>query len=143
MRLNVKAEGSFWILLALLILTLPLRWVASALIAAGVHELCHLGMLQLLSVKVMGLRIRADGAVLDTGPMTEKEELLCALAGPGGSFALLLFLHIFPRIALCGLVQGLSNLIPLGDRDGARAVRSGIRLLSGKSPCKRMKMRVQ
>lgn len=140
---ETKVEASAWLLLALLILTLPLRWVLAALLAAAFHELCHLGMLRLFSVPVHFLCIRAGGAVLDTGPMTEKEELLCAMAGPCGSFLLLLLVHIFPRMALCGLVQGLYNLIPLGDLDGARIARSAIRLLPGKSPCKPEKMGVQ
>ena len=129
--------------MALLILTLPVSWVFAAAVSAGVHELCHLWMLKKMSVPVHAMVLRAGGAVLDTGPMGEKEELLCALAGPVGSFLLLILLHICPRIALCGLVQGTYNLIPLGTMDGARIVRRGYSLLLRKKPCKQGKIRVQ
>lgn len=138
-----RVEWSFWLLLALLLMTLPLTWVMAAMLAAAFHELCHLVMLRCWRVPVYGIHIRAGGAGIDTGPLAHREELLCALAGPMGSFLLLLLLHIAPRTAVCGLMQGLYNLIPVGDLDGGRALRSAIRLIRGKSPCKRGKMRVQ
>lgn len=136
-------EASLWLLLALLLLTLPVSWIIAAVLAAVFHELCHLLVLKCCHISVYKLRIRAGGAVLDTGSMGDREELLCTLAGPAGSFLLLGLVHITPRIAMCGLVQGLFNLLPLGDLDGGRAVRCAIRLIRGKSPCKRGKMRVQ
>lgn len=136
---SIRADGSFWFFLALLILTLPLNWVLSALLAAAVHELCHLLMLRFLGVFVYSLRIRPGGAMLDTGPVGPKEELLSALAGPLGSFFLLAFIRTAPRIALCALVQGLFNLIPLGNRDGGRIVKSAFRLLREKALANRGK----
>lgn len=130
-------------MMAALVLTLPLNWVFSAILAAAFHELSHLLMLRFLGIPIYALRIRAGGAVLDTGPMEPKEELLCALAGPLGSFLLVILIRITPRIAVCAFVQGLFNLIPLGNLDGDRIVRNAFRLLPGKSPCKPGKMRVQ
>ena len=143
MQHKIQADSSFWIMMALLILTLPMNWVAAALLAAAFHELCHLGMLNFFRIPIYGFRIRAGGVVLDTGPMGDREELICALAGPLGSFLLLIPLHIAPRVAICGLVQGGFNLLPLGNLDGGRAARCAIRLIHGKSPCKEGKMRVQ
>ena len=140
---KINVSGSFWILLAIQILTLPLNWIVSAFLAAAFHELCHILVLRLFRIPVYGLQIKACGAQLNTSTMEPKEEFLCALAGPLGSFILLLGLRILPRVAICGLIQGLFNLIPLGSLDGGRMIRCAIRLLPGKRPCKRGKLRVQ
>lgn len=143
MRLKIQTESPFWLYLVLLLLTLPLPWVLAAFLAAAIHEMFHLFILKYCHIPVYELRIRAGGAVLDTGVMGEWEELACALAGPAGSFLLVSLLHIVPRIAVCGLVQGAFNLLPVGNLDGGRVVRCAIRLIRGKSPCKRCRMRVQ
>lgn len=140
---KICAGASFWITLALLTLILPLNWLLAALLAAAFHELGHLVLLRFFAVPVYGLRIRAGGAILDTGTMEPWEELICALAGPAVSFLLFLLVHLFPRLALCALIQGIFNMLPLGGLDGARAARSAFCLVRGKSPCKQGKMRVQ
>lgn len=136
---KIRADGSFWIWLAFVALTLPLKWVMAAVAAAAIHELGHLIVLSILSVSVPVLRLRAGGAVLDTGPMEPKEELVCALAGPAASFMLLLFLRIFPRTALCAMVQGCFNLLPLGCLDGARVWKCVFCLLNEKALANREK----
>lgn len=140
---KVNISGSFWILLAIQILTLPLNWVVSAFLAAAFHELCHILTLRFLHIPIYTLRLKASGATLETGFMDDKREFLCALSGPVGGLSLLLGLRLFPRVAICGLIQGLFNLIPLGSLDGSRMIRCAIRLLTGKRPCKRDKLRVQ
>lgn len=137
------AESSFWIFLAVLTMTLPLNWLLSAVIAAAVHEMGHLAALHVMSVRVFSFRLRPGGAVLDTAPMKPEEELICALAGPLVSFALFALKRFCPRTAFCAFVQGIFNLIPLGTLDGSRILNCAFCLLSGKSPCKRRKMRVQ
>lgn len=129
--------------MGLLILSLPLNWIGSAFLAALVHECSHLTALRIFHVPVFRLEIGAAGAVLETGSMTIREELLCALAGPAGSLSLLLVSEWIPRIALCGMVQGLFNLIPAGNLDGGRVLRCLIALLFGKKPCKQEKEGVQ
>ena len=127
--------GRIW--LGFLILMLPLNWVGAALLAAVVHELCHFLALVVFRVPVYRLEIGAGGAILETGEMGIREELFCALAGPIGSFALLILARRFPRLALCGLVQGCFNAIPLGKLDGGRTMRCLIAWVRGKKPCKR------
>ena len=140
---EIRISPSFYLCLAVQILLLPVNWIAAATFSAAVHELSHLLLLRLCSVQVYRLQLHGFGAILDTAPMEPREELLCALAGPVGSFLLLIGIRWFPRIALCGLVQGLFNLIPLGTMDGARVTGSLFRLLPRKSPCKRDKLGVQ
>ena len=55
--------------------------------------------------------------------MTWPKQMICILAGPAGSLLLLLTAEYLPRLALCGLVQGLFNLMPLHPLDGGRALR--------------------
>ncbi len=108
---------------ALLLLVLPLRWLIAALVAALVHEGGHFLTIYLLGGKVHGTGITARGAVIQTGQMGYARELICALTGPAASLLLCLFSRWVPLIALCGLGQGLYNLLPVFPLDGGRAVR--------------------
>lgn len=111
------------------LLTLPLRWIAAAVAAAAVHEACHLAALYFGGVKVYSLRIGVCGAVIETEPVTPAKEALCALAGPVGSFSLILLGHMFPEIAFCAVIQGVFNLLPIYPMDGGRVLRSLLTLL--------------
>ena len=55
---------------------------------------------------------------MEVSELDAKGECLCALAGPLGSL-ILAFLP-FSTLALCGLVQGLFNLLPIMPLDGGR-----------------------
>lgn len=113
---------------AVLLLILPLRWLVSAAAAAAVHELCHYLAIRLCGGAVTGVRIGAGGIVMETTPLEPKQELICALAGPAGSLALLLFSRWIPVAALCGAAQGIFNLLPLFPMDGGRILRSAVLL---------------
>lgn len=140
---RITVTGGAYIWLCLLILTLPVNWVIAAIVAGLCHELSHLFALYMLGIPVYAMEIGGRGAKLETGAMEEWEELICAIAGPAGSLFLLLVSLWLPRIALCGLFQGLYNLIPLGNLDGGRVIRCVIAIAGGKKPCKQGKERVQ
>lgn len=114
---------------AALLLILPLRWLAGAALAAAVHELWHYGAILLCGGEVYGLRISGRGAGMLTGCLTPHRELICAAAGPLGSFSLLLFARFLPVTALCGLIQGSYNLLPLFPMDGGRMLRCGLEVV--------------
>lgn len=121
-RQRIHASASFCIYLALMLLILPLRWIFAMVTAAAFHEFCHWAAIRILGKRVRVLRIRAPGASMELPEMSRGQELLCALAGPLGSFSLLFVAKYFPRVAICGAIQGLYNLLPLYPLDGGRVV---------------------
>ena len=115
---SIEATPGFCILWAFLILTLPLEFLLAAVTAALVHECFHATAIRLTGGRILGLTLGAGGMEMEVSPMGPGRELLCALAGPAGS----LFLLCLPcsGLALCGLVQGLFNLLPIAPLDGGR-----------------------
>lgn len=111
------------ILSALILLILPFKLVITAFFAAAVHELFHLLALVAFRIPILQINITTGGAIIRTPPIAPLQELLCTLAGPAGSLLCLLFGRFFPLLALCGLIQGLYNLIPLYPLDGGRILK--------------------
>lgn len=120
---RLRIEWSGCLLGALCLYLLPLQWVLGAVCAGAVHEFGHLLALRLTGATVCSVTLGGFGAKIETSPLERLQELFCALAGPMGSFAMLLLCHIFPEAALCGLFQGLFNLLPVYPMDGGRAAR--------------------
>lgn len=118
----VKTDGGFWIVLALMLLLFPLRFLSGVLLAAAVHELGHLMVIWCTGTKVRCLELHSAGARLLTEPMEPGQELLCALAGPAAGALTMLAWRDFPELALAGVVQTAFNLLPLGQLDGGRAL---------------------
>ena len=121
--MNLEISGTSWILGAMLLLVVPLNWLLAAITAAVFHELFHSAAILLLGGKIHGLKILPDGIRMETSSMTAWQEILCSLAGPAGSLLLVLLSKHTPRIALCALVQGCYNLLPVFPLDGGRALR--------------------
>ncbi len=122
MALCLEVHTGALLLGAVLLLILPLNWMLGALFAAGFHELCHILAILLTGGCVHAIRIGIQGAVIHTSPMERRQELLCAVAGPAGSLLLWILYPVMPRLALCGLIHGLFNLIPVYPLDGGRAL---------------------
>lgn len=113
-----NAFACFWG--ALLLLSVPLYWLAAGICAAVFHELCHLLMIHKLGGKVLGVSIGINGTVIDAAFSGKKEELISTLAGPAGSFLLLFLIQKYPRLAVCGCIHGMYNLLPIYPLDGGR-----------------------
>ena len=113
--------------LAFLLLILPLRWVLAWLLAAAVHEVCHLLAVWLCGGSVDYLRLDAKGASMAANDLTAAQELFCVLAGPVGAVILLLpLMRVFPATAVCAFFQSAYNLLPFEGLDGGRALRCGL-----------------
>lgn len=108
---------------ALLLLILPLDWIIAAAIAAVFHELCHILTLYSLSGSMKSIKIQPGGCVIESSRLGEWKQFFSILAGPLGSFSLLLLCRNAPNIAICGFFQGLYNLIPILPLDGGRLLR--------------------
>ena len=118
----IWVDFSVYILLGLALLVVPLPWLAGTVLAATVHEICHYAMAGILGVKCRAVHISTEGTTMSMAYMTGKEEILITMAGPMGSFALLIFQKVFPQLAIAGLIQGLFNCIPIYPLDGGRVI---------------------
>ena len=130
MDMQVEFRGCDWILLALLCLILPLDWMAAGITAAVVHEGSHILAVRLMGGDILRLRMGIGGAVMEASEMNAWKTLISILAGPAGSFFLLTLSGYFPKLALCGFVQGLYNLLPVFPLDGGRALRCGLSMIA-------------
>lgn len=120
---KLTVSSGFCLLWAACLLLLPLKWAVGAFLAAFVHECAHLIAIWLSGGQVYSVKLGGNGAVMETSPMTPGREALCALAGPLGSFSLILITRHYPEAAVCGLIQGAYNLIPIFPLDGGRILR--------------------
>lgn len=123
MKFQLEIDGFCPVLLALLCLTVPMKWVVAALLAGAVHECSHALAVVLAGGRIHRITIGCTGARMDASALDIPAALLSILAGPAGSFLMLFASRIFPEAAVCGLIHGLFNLIPLEPLDGGRALR--------------------
>ena len=121
---DVQATAGFYLMAAASVLILPLNVLLSFVLAASIHELCHILALFFFRNTVQEIHLSAFGAEIATGQLYPSQELICAAAGPVGSLLLTLFSKQMPLVALFGLCQGLFNLLPIYPMDGGRMVRS-------------------
>lgn len=108
---------------ALLVLMLPLNWLMAAVFAAVYHELCHILALRIQKGKIRSIHIHWNGCIIEVDRVGQHQQFISILAGPLGSLSLLCLCRIAPRVAVCGFIQGLYNLLPLMPLDGGRLLR--------------------
>lgn len=129
----LRIDRAVFVLAALLLLTLPLNWLFSAIMAAVFHELCHIMMIFAVKGSIQKIKIGISGAKIQISPMEVGKELICALAGPAGSLLLACCFRRFPGIAVCAGIQAAFNLLPVYPLDGGRALRCVLQLLGPKA----------
>lgn len=119
----IRCSSFCYTLGAALLLLLPLDWLLSAITAALVHEGCHLLAVRLFGGRIFVIRIGIGGCVIESGELEWIYSLFAILAGPVGSLSLLAFRRFLPKIAVCGMIQGLFNLLPVLPLDGGRILQ--------------------
>lgn len=124
---KISAKG--YIALAGALLILPMRFLLAAVVAAAIHEGCHCLAIRLCGGQIYGVHLDAWKTMIETEPMEGIKGILCAGAGPVGSLGLLCFAKLFPLLALCAMVQGLYNLLPIYPMDGGRILHCFLELI--------------
>lgn len=115
---NIGLTKGFWVGAACALLWLPFEWLVAWGIAATVHECMHLLCAWICDVEIAAIKIGATGAVIETKPCKDLHQLVCIAAGPLGSLLLLALYPVFPKLAVCGLLHCVYNLLPVFDLDG-------------------------
>lgn len=123
-KVSFNIQPAFWVLTAVFLLVIPLKWVVAWFVAAAVHELFHYIALRFCGCDVYDITIGVDGAKMMTEPLTGSKEAICSIAGPVGGLCLCFAASYFPVLAICGFLQSLYNLLPIYPMDGGRAVRN-------------------
>lgn len=127
----IRIEFSFCLFAAMVLLVFPLKLILAWGLAVAVHEISHYIAIKLCGVDIIDLTIGAAGVNMQTVPMSKKQELACALAGPLGGFCLLLVARWLPYTAICAFIHSLFNLFPIYPLDGGRALRCVIYWILG------------
>lgn len=121
-------KWDFIIFLVVSLLFLPIDFVINWLLAATLHEISHIIMLYILRIRIFQIQLKATGTYMETEPMTPKQEMLCALAGPLGGFMGVILYRVNPYFAICSFLQSVFNLVPIYPTDGGRVLYSLLRL---------------
>lgn len=131
-----RISGGFLLVLALMFLVLPLKWLLAASAAAIFHEMCHYLAIRVCSGKTTKITLCVSGARMTLPQIGPGKEMICALAGPAGGLLLLLFAKWIPKIAVCAAFQSLFNLLPIYPLDGGRAMQGLLRMLCKPPVCR-------
>lgn len=100
------------------------------LAAAAAHEAGHVMAIYLVGGKVIKLRLGMCDAKIETQGLGYRQEIFCALAGPGMSVLVCLALRkAYATCAAISLLLGLFNAMPVYPLDGGRALRAGLCLV--------------
>ncbi len=119
-RIRIEIRPEFLIGLCLCFLLIPIKWIAAWLIAAAVHECAHLLCVKLLGGRVEKISVWGSGAQIRAQVCGKGRSFLCVLAGPLSGLLLLIFAECFPRVAVCGLIQSIFNMLPIYPLDGQK-----------------------
>lgn len=126
---SVTVSAPACILLALMLLLLPIKWVFAALLAGLIHEFAHAFTIVACGGRIESVNLGGAGAVISTGQLRWGRELICALAGPFAGLAMIFLAKWMPRVAVCAALQSLYNLLPVYPLDGGRALRCGAQII--------------
>ena len=128
-NVQLQIDGSFFILLVLMLMLLPIQWVAAVFTSIMIHECFHALMIYILQGRIFAFRLGIQGIQMETDYLPPARELIAAIAGPLGSASLIALAPWFPRTAICGFIHFVYNMIPLYPLDGGRIMKNGLKLI--------------
>lgn len=121
--MQITVKPNTYIFIAVLLLLVPLPWLAAWLSAIVVHEFCHWFAVRICGGRIKRLCVGVAGADMQSSGLSERKYLFCILCGPIGGFLPILFGVWIPRIALCSWLLSVYNLMPVLPLDGGRALQ--------------------
>jgi membrane-associated protease RseP (regulator of RpoE activity) len=122
-NIDIHVKPLCYISLAVALFIVPVQWLFSWYVALLLHELFHYCAVRICGRRVYYIQFGLHGAIMNTEELSDRQWLFCALAGPFAGILLLFTAKWFPRLAICGLVQSLYNLLPIYPLDGGRALQ--------------------
>ena len=120
--LKIKIQPDFLIVLAFAVIIVPAPWLIAWLVAALIHESFHFMALKICGCKISYFCVGVYGASITAVMPSGFQTILCSAAGPMAGFLLLTITRVVPRIAVCGMIQSLVNLLPIYPLDGGRVI---------------------
>lgn len=121
--LKVYIDPGIYLLVPVLLLTIPVKVLFSWFAAAFIHELGHVLALMLLNGKIVRVHIGPGGAVIEGENLGNLKNVICTLAGPIFGVLPVFFIRSFPRVGLLSLILTAYNLLPFYPLDGGRLLR--------------------
>lgn len=121
--ITIRREAAVYLWLACLLVLLPLDWLLCAFFAAIIHEVCHVLILLLFGGRIRKIDVSVTGCMIETSQLGYWQAMFSILAGPAGSMLLLVASETAPKIAACGFIHGLYNLLPILPLDGGRILQ--------------------
>lgn len=119
---NIQISPFACAVIAVSILTIPMKWVLAWLGAVAIHEAGHLLALVLCGVRIYDFQINLNGAKIVTEQMQGQQTLITTLAGPLIGAVPILFARLNPHLAVCSALLTLYNIMPLYPLDGGRVL---------------------
>jgi len=120
---KLKIDPRLYVLLAVLIFLLPLKWLSAWCAAVCLHELFHFAAVKLYRGKIRIFSLNLGGADMECTDLSDKAYMLSVLAGPLGGLLLVLLGRWLPRLAICSWLLSVYNLLPVLPLDGGQALR--------------------
>ena len=106
----------------------PLDLFTSFFMAILLHEMGHILALLVYGVPVRQFRLELSGAVLVTGSMDYRREIICSIAGPLANLLAQGLYGTYPVFAFACLLLATINLLPIYPLDGGRILRATLLL---------------
>lgn len=123
-RIVIFVDPKVYLIVSVALLLLPFLWVSSWILAVFIHELGHYFAVILCRRNIAGVRIGISGVLMESDMLRPIESVFCSLSGPAASAILILLHGYFPRLAICGFLQTIYNLLPLCPLDGGQALKT-------------------